>query len=62
MRLSRRQAALSAVSPGVAVTAVRSTVHRNHARNPAVWRQERGIGRQSVKVGPPLTLLRIPIG
>lgn len=62
MRLCRRQEALFAVSQGVAVTAVRKTMHRNHVGNPAVWRQERGTGRQSIKVVPPLTVLTILIG
>lgn len=38
---------------GVAVTAVRRTLHRNHVRNPAVWRQERSTGRQSATETPP---------
>lgn len=36
-----RQTALFAVTPGVAVTAVRRAVDRNHGRNPAVWRHSR---------------------
>lgn len=46
-RLSLRQAALFAVTLGVAVTTVRRTLHRNHVRNPAVWRQERCIEYKS---------------
>lgn len=61
-RLSVRQAALFAVTLGVAVTAVRRTLHRNHVRNPAVWRQERSAGRHSSRTAPPLRLLSIVIG